>query len=153
MKIKDAIGGAAALEVIEAFERKHGRQLPADYKQFLNVYNGGRPERSSRVFVFQTKDGAQSDSLVNWFSGLVERENYSLEKDIQTYHGRIPEHTMPIACDPFGNLILIAFKESGRDGLWFWDHENEPANFGETGLYRIADNFTAFVESLTPLPD
>lgn len=153
MKIKDPIGDPATFEDIGAFEKKHGIHLPDDYRQFLNIHNGGRPERAHRVFTFQTRSGAVSESLVNWFSGLVSRQNYSLENDIETYAERIPGHMLPIACDPFGNVILLDLREPGKSGIWFWDHEKEPASIQEAGIYKIADSFTEFVKGLSPIPD
>jgi hypothetical protein len=152
MKIKDYIGSPPTMEAIEAFENSHGIRLPDDYKGFLACYNGGRPEKDFRVFTFQKEDGATADSLVDWFSGLIESDDYSLEEDFEIYADRIPQGMLAIACDPFGNLILLGVRDSTGSGVWFWDHEKEPTSTGESGIYRIAESFEGFIESLTPIP-
>jgi hypothetical protein len=152
MKIKDHIGDPSTVEAIDAFEKSHGIRLPADYRGFLASYNGGRPEKEFRVFTFQKEDGLTSDSLVDWFSGLIESEDYSLEEDFEIYADRIPQGMLAIACDPFGNLILLGVRESAASGVWFWDHENEPTSILASGIYKIADGFEEFIESLTPAP-
>lgn len=151
MKIKDDIGEPATVEAIEAFEKRHDIRLPDDYRSFLVSQNGGRPEMASRVFTFQKEDGSISDSLVDWFSGLIESEDYSLEEDFSVYEDRIPSGMLPIACDPFGNRILLGVRTPSVSGLWFWDHEIEPMNIRESGIYKIADSFEQFVEGLRPV--
>jgi hypothetical protein len=153
MKIKDHIGGPAAVEAIEAFEKRHDIKLPDDYRTFLASQNGGRPEMASRVFTFQKEGGSISDSLVDWFSGLIESEDYSLEEDFNVYKNRIPKGMLPIACDPFGNRILLGVRTPSGSGIWFWDHEIEPTSVRESGIYKIADNFEQFIESLSPVPE
>ncbi len=150
MKIKDILGPPASPEQIEAFERRHGIRLPNDYRHFLSCHNGGRPDKAFRVFTFETKSGSRSDSLVDWFSGLVVRDNYSLDNDLDTYSGRIPEGMLPIARDPFGNLILLGVQDS-KSGIWFWDHEIEPTDIQQSGIYKVSDNFELFVKSLAPI--
>lgn len=153
MKIKDRIGEPAEEEAIEAFEKRHGIRLPDDYRDFLASQNGGRPEMDSRVFTFQKEDNSTSDSLIDWFSGLIEREDYSLEGDLDIYEDRVPVGMLPIACDPFGNLILLGVRDPLVSGVWFWDHEIEPTSVQGSGIYKIADNFEQFIESLSPVPE
>ncbi len=152
MKIKDHIGAPASPETIKTFEENHGINLPDDYRDFLQSQNGGRPEMTSRVFTFQKEDGSTSDSLVDWFSGLIESEEYSLEEDMDIYEDRIPKGMLPIACDPFGNLILLGVREQSTSGVWFWDHEIEPTGVTESGIYKVAPSFGQFIESLSAVP-
>lgn len=151
MKIKDTIGEPAPPEAIDAFEARHGIRLPDDYKRFLGSQNGGRPEMTHRVFIFRTEGGSTSDSLVDWFSGLVEGGDYSLEEDLDIYSQRIPDEMLPIACDPFGNLILLGVGDATVAGVWFWDHEIEPTSVRDPGIYKVADHFEKFVGSLGPV--
>lgn len=151
MKIKDTLGAPASLSEIEAFQKRHRVQLPGDYQNFLGCHNGGRPEMSFRVFTFKKKNGEESNSLVAWFSGIVSSENYSLDEDLDTYADRIPLGMLPVARDPFGNLILLDIRDPNKSGIWFWDHEIEPTSFQQNGIYKISDSFEQFVSSLAPV--
>jgi hypothetical protein len=53
---------------------------------------------------------------------------------------------MPIADDPFGNIIFlgVAGGESGR--VYFGDHELEDPDTGHLALSIIAESFTGFME-------
>lgn len=74
------------------------------------------------------------------------------------YRGRIPPNLLPIAHDPFGNLICLSVAGQDRGKVYFWDHEVEVRE-GEIPSYRnvsfIADNFESFLDGLTtwPLPE
>jgi len=149
MKISDKLGASASLNEIISFEIKYNFKLPDDYRNFLKNFNGGRPEKNYRVFTYYKQDGSKSNSLVDWFNGLIDGLHYSLEEDIDIYEGRIPEDMLPIASDPFGNLVLLGV--GANNGIWFWDHEIEPFDTGSDGIYKVTDNFESFVNMLTPL--
>lgn len=151
MTIKDHIGKPASVEEIKTFETRLGSVLPDDYKCFLASENGGRPDFAFRTFAFQKEDGSLSDSLVNWFNGLNESEDYSIEGNLELFEGRIPEGMLPIATDPFGNLILLGVRDPSVSGIWFWDHEYEPTSIKNIGIYKIANSFEHFVETLGPV--
>lgn len=132
---------------VEAFEAKLGRRLPDSYRAFLLSYNGGRPKPS--VFRFVLKNGKQSDSSVHWFLSLHEGEHSNLERELRSLKGRIPPDTLPIAIDPFGNVVLLGISGETRGKIYFWDHEEEPAsqpNWSNVDL--IADNLDSFMQGL-----
>src|SRR5438128_1442884 len=87
------------------FEHNQDISLPEDYRDFLLKNNGGEPQPNG--FTFRTEFGKEENSLIDKFfslssTGLL----YSIEENLHEYKGRIPERQLPIACDPFGNLVL-----------------------------------------------
>ena len=61
----------------------------------------------------------------------------------------------PVASDEFGNLYCMSIRRGDGGSIWFWDHELE-ADEGEAprldNIDRVADDWTQFLNGLTPLP-
>ena len=53
---------------VAAFEAARGFQLPRDYREFLLVTNGGKPEPCA--FRLALRSGPGTDSAVQWFLAL-----------------------------------------------------------------------------------
>ena len=78
------------------------------------LHNGGRPVPNQ--FRFKKEQGPYTDSIVDWFLAIYEGEYDNFEQYFQTYKiedDRVPEHLVPIAHDPGGNLVCISV--SGSD--------------------------------------
>ncbi|WP_081743142.1 SMI1/KNR4 family protein [Acetivibrio clariflavus] len=41
------------------------------------------------------------------------------------FHSLLPKDVIPIARDPFGNLICISVSEDSYGKVLFWDHEKD----------------------------
>ena len=117
--------------------------FPDDYLHFLVQNNGGRAESS--VFVFDDTKGQQADSLVDWFFGVCDDPDYGIEPNLDAYEGRVPNGFCPIACDPFGNLLLIGFRDENRGDIYFWDHELEEDEPTMANMSKVATSFSGFL--------
>lgn len=137
-------------EDIRQTERDLGTALPPEYRHFLLQHNGGRPERN----YFQIEDG-NGDSLIDWFLCIRPGDANDLASVVRMFQNRVPRTLLPIARDPFGNLICIAVSGENVGKVYFWDHEEEVAE-GEIPDYRnlhlVSESFDRFLEGLTPLP-
>lgn len=126
-------------------ERVIGSTLPTDYHRFLADVNGGRPSPSD--FEGPAGDG----SVLNWFFTLNQDERtYFIPRRIEAYKDRIPPKLLPIASDPFGNLVLLDLGAKSVGAIYFWDHENENPD-GDPwwdNIAFIAPSFTDFVNGL-----
>jgi len=137
----------ATEESIQALERELGLPFPADYRNFLATDNGGEPRPSG--FMFES-NGGPSDSAVRYFLTLAPgASGYSISEFRRRYNDRVPPGFMPIACDSFGNLVLIDLRPSSPGSIYFWDHEKERVD-GPTwdNISLVAPSFTAFVQIL-----
>jgi hypothetical protein len=137
----------ATEESLQALEREIGFRLPDEYRQFLSEFNGGEPEPSG--FVFETNDGP-SDSRVRYFLTLDPNErNYAIKEFLRQYRDRIPEGVMPIACDSFGNLVLLDLGAKRVGSIYFWDHEKESMEEPTwDNVSQVARSFNEFEDSL-----
>jgi hypothetical protein len=135
--------------ILKVLEKYWDISLPKEYRSFLIHHNGGEPEKSCFNFKDQKKEGSD----VRFFLGIYPDNDRDLLNKIKIYENRIPKNTFPIACDSFGNLIIISVKNKDRGKIYFWDHEMEAnTEAGEiadyTNLTLIADSFDEFINGL-----
>ena len=131
---------------ISTFEKLIHGTLPQDYKAFLKNENGGRPKPN--LFRFTTRAGREENSTVHYFFGLHEGRVGSLKNDFEIYKGRIPSDCLPIATDPFGNVIMLGITHQNLGRVYFWDHEKETEPPSEGNISPIAHSFSEFVDKL-----
>lgn len=146
---------APAGEIAE-LEREFGA-LPADYRLFLEMCNGGYLG-GSLWFRGPTPTGAMADAGVHHIGGFRAESHFSLVWSNDVYRGRIPDSLLWIMDDPFGNAICLGLRGSHFGKVYFWDHEMEPDPDQWNGevdtagnISLIADSFTDFVAGLRPL--
>ncbi|MGG1515476.1 SMI1/KNR4 family protein [Paenibacillus oryzisoli] len=109
---------------IEEVQRKIKFTLPEDYTCFLLHNNGGIPVRSE--FAFTSRFGEESTSIVQFFLAINGDIRYDdLMTDFEYFKStkRIKPKYLPIARDPFGNLICISLDGEDRGFVYFNDHE------------------------------
>jgi cell wall assembly regulator SMI1 len=123
--------------------------FPADYREFLLEYNGGRPKYDNFPIENNPSD---THGMINFFFYLKDEGAYNLLKWANRMRGRVPSELIPIAIDPGGNLICLAVAGNNQGKVYFWDHEEE-AEEGKTptydNVYAIADSFNQFLTNLT----
>ncbi|BDR57651.1 SMI1/KNR4 family protein [Xylocopilactobacillus apicola] len=142
--------GVISEKDIENFEKKIGRILPKEYRDFLKEYNGGTLE-SKNVFCFYDKNREKKDKSTLRLLGYLGKKNRSDTDHLSYLYGmfsqRMPKGYIPIGRDPGGNLILINL-DSGK--IYFWDHEFEPEEdeLDTRNIYYINDGFNDFIECL-----
>ena len=138
---------------IEEIERYVGLNLPYEYKQHLLKYNGGRCNPNTFSFIENDKI---NESSVDWFLAIYDGKYDNLREYItimKIEKKRTPEHIIPIAHDPGGNLICISCGAKDYGCIYFWDHENEvdysTSNDSDySNLYFIAKDFSNFLNEL-----
>lgn len=108
---------------LDELEEKLGNILPRFYREFLKDTNGGRPKPEK--FSFTTKDGTHENDNLHYFYALYSGKIGNLGRKIDVFKDRIPEGTLPIACDSFGNQILLRMGNQPDGPVYFWDHELE----------------------------
>lgn len=94
-------------------EEKYDIALPRQYKDFLCKYNGGHtPKTKFKV--------GKISSDIRAFYGLGQVP-FSL--DTLGIKEWIENQLFPIACDSFGNFILIGLSNEGYGKIYFSNHE------------------------------
>lgn len=143
---------AAELEAAERRLAELGHPIPPSYRAFLTEHDGGVPVKDR--FSFEHEDRTMNE-VVAEFLGLAPPSAPSAMNLIRTVSilgERVPLGVLPIADDPFGNLICLDGRD-GRDGpVYFWDHEYEGEPPDEANLYEIAPDLPSFLSLLREEP-
>jgi hypothetical protein len=133
---------------IKAMENKISVFLPEDYKIFLLESNGGAP--NPRYFLiegWENNDKGGIDTFYG-FSYIVQGFKYDLEEHFETYKGRIPTNLFPIACTGMGDVIVLSVAGYDKGKVYIWDHEQEHFPPTYDNIYKIADSFREFIDSI-----
>jgi hypothetical protein len=129
---------------LKAFENKYAFRLPNDYRTFLLENNGGFP--SPNCVTFSEAGRKTASDVFCYFAIGDQRAWASVEWHLETYSGRLPEDTVPVARDSCGNLWLLAVGGGNAGSVFFWDHGSY-ATFDEKDLAnwpRAAESFLEF---------
>lgn len=115
-------------EKIKEIEEYFKIKLPDDYKNALKDCNRGKPDK----YRFDTADRNECvlDYMIN-ISDCIDKS-----KSIKNHQ------LIPIATDPFGNIIGYKIdRKNGIGSLVFYDHENKDLAF-------IAKDYNSFLNKL-----
>jgi SMI1-KNR4 cell-wall len=141
---------AERLAAAQARLAELGHHIPASYKAFLAEQDGGKPVRS--VFTFRQHEREQSDR-VRLFYGIAESPNGDLVGEVEAMAGRLPDGVLPIAGDPFGNLVVLDGRDGKEGPVLFWDHEFETDPPDESDLFWLAPDLQTFLDELEEEPE
>ena len=151
-QITDTLGPLPE-DVFRRAETEIGVPLPEPYKQFLQQFNGGRPEPARFRIEWREQPFAKRFPYdgVHVLFGFQDGSPSDFLRNLQDYRARIPEDTVPIGCDPGGNLLLLGLTgpNAGKVFLWVQDYEveeGETPDYSNVGL--IAPSFDEFLRSL-----
>lgn len=134
---------------ISKFEKSVGFNLPESYREFLLMYNGGKP--TPKYFVIP--EWEEPYSLINDFWRISPGEWDDLQEQVELFEGRFPQGFISIARDPGDNQVLLGLIDEYRGKVYFWDHENEgnsnsknPEDYGN--IYLLSNSFEGFINQL-----
>jgi cell wall assembly regulator SMI1 len=133
----------ASPEQVSATERALGMTLPAGYRDFLELHNGGYLEGGSfggeitveRLF-------SAGETPVEELEDLVSART--------TYSGPdsdhdLPDFLLPVGADLFGNLVCVSVAEGEAGTVYFWDHEIADP---EDAYRSLGVSFEGFIDRL-----
>lgn len=100
-------------EKVADLERRYEITLPTQYKNFLYKYNGGDTPRTD----FEIR---RIESDLRGFFGVGDVD-LSIDKvELEEW---LEKKFFPIACDSFGNFIVIGLGRFNSGKIYFCDHE------------------------------
>ncbi len=140
--------GSLSEQRLLELEKQIGYHLPEDYRRFLLAHNGGVPEPNA-FFVESI-----GNTSVEVFFGIHEGPEYAqMLPALPSYRERLPSAMLPIGRDEIGNVLCISLSREDRGNIYLGElhrqlHSDHP--FDKDVLYRLADNFSAFLNSLQP---
>lgn len=127
-------GEAVSQRAVEALEVVVGQPLDAAFLRFVMHHNGATPDSNS----FPVNGEAHMGGV----------DEFIPVEDIVAERSRINDlatGAYPVAFSSGGNYVLL---DQGSEGaIFFWDHEVE------SGIYKIADTFEAFLDMLEPFDE
>ena len=140
-------------ERLAEVEGRFGFRFPPTYRAFLLEHNGGEPEPSA----FARKGRAETSDVCKVFLGIDTGRTYddmveALENLKDEDEPRVPRRMVPIADDPFGNVICISVSGKDAGKIYFWNHESElmqerrkSGDVDDKAVSLVADSFEAFM--------
>ena len=139
-----AFGGDISEKITE-YEKVLKMQFPEDYKQFLIKTNGGEFQDDIQIFWV---DELQEDIAIDLLFGFEHVRSLNLLDWYKEYSEELPENTIIIGDSINAGLILLIWQDDWQ-GIFLWDHCLElEQSTEEDCLYRIADTFEMFLNSL-----
>ena len=126
---------------LAAFEAELASPLPADYREFLLLRNGGRFYEHI-AFGLPTDEYSEQWGLdeVFRFFPAPDESPCGLRWNLETHRGRIPAQTLPIG-DDGDNLLLIDLNTSSRGQLWLWVRDFELSRKADENRIPVAQSF------------
>lgn len=137
---EEAYPPASSIE-ISRLEIRAGRELPRDYRTFLERQNGGWLQDNDQAL---EKIFSLSDTVPDYVN---------IWHKLEVFSERVPSWLLPVGQDVYGNLFAISLRDSDLGSVWFWDHEeeadeDEPPT--EDNLDIRAPGWTDFLQGLQP---
>ena len=113
-------GPAIGERELGELEQEFGIALDPIYRQFLQAHNGGRPANPAFLLL-----GQDRGEILDRFFGLEKSGADTLLGAFDLYSERIPRGSLPVARDPFGNLILLCLA-GPQKGIMSWSRRMSP---------------------------
>jgi hypothetical protein len=146
IKVIDSEKSLAKLD-LDLLEQKLGFNLPAEYKDFLLLHNGGHPEKDCYPTNNMNLEGAN----IAWFYAFYDGEYENLLKEVERHENIIPKDFIPIGRGSGGNEICLGISGCDMGKLYFFitslgiDENDIPF---PNNMYLISNTFTDFINSL-----
>ena len=152
MKLAEC-GKVLTEEILAKFEEKLNVILPNSYKEFMLKNNGGTPVGNWGFDFVENGTNQSTGSLISYFEKIYSENTMEPDDMKMGYKSlleteQIPVGYLPIADDPFGNIIFLCVDEENYGSVYFGNQELEVPETGYLVMSLIADDFQKFVDSL-----
>jgi hypothetical protein len=157
----DRRGPAITEASVRRFEHQIGHDLPEDYRRFLLEVNGGRTSEMHCTFVMQ-RGHRKDETTLNTLHSLDDSdEDHDLAAHQLFRREDYPENGLRIGYDDGGSALVLILSGPRRGELWMLDQvDPRPTGsnprvewFDRRDVWRIAESFREFMDSLRPLDD
>jgi len=126
-------------------EDRAGRPLPEDYRSFLLVHNGGRPEPDT----IDIPESHFSPTNVQVFYGLDDEiESCDVFWNLELLEGCLENRLFPIAGDSFGNSFVLLLDDDNYGQVFYFNAAEIPPR-----PYFVAKDFTEFLDKIYKYKD
>lgn len=136
-------------EIFNDIEKQIELKLPLEYIEFLEKYNGGRPENN----IVELKGGEIKSFSISIFFGVNLDNNSDFLYHCNLLGKRIPKKCVPIAYVEGGNIVCVNLSADKYGYIYLWDHDVELL-YGDDitvdNMYFIAKSFAEFMKMIKP---
>ncbi|MGG7153456.1 SMI1/KNR4 family protein [Clostridium neonatale] len=115
---------------VEKVEKLYNIKIPADLKNCIKEYNGGRPDLEA----FNT--GKSNERVFKTLLSYNKQDIENIYDVISFFRNNITEDLIPFASDPSGNYICL-----NKNKVVLWVHDNG-------SLENVANSFSEFLNML-----
>ena len=122
---------------LKKIEKNFNIKFPNDFKELIGKCNAGKPTKD--CFDIHNRKECVLDYMID----INDNDNNSITKfTIRMWDSGLSKKLVPIALDPFGNIIAYKNAPEGKlSELIFWNHENKEEIY-------VAKSFSLFLEML-----
>ncbi len=121
-------------------EKRLNVKFPQDYIDIVSVYDGAYPFPNK----FKIND---HEEIFNNLLSFKEDDYSNILERFNDISDRVEGGIIPIAEDPFGNLICFDFRYNENPDVVFWDYEKSELDKNSAIIY-IAKSFTELLNQL-----
>ncbi|EOL45079.1 MULTISPECIES: SMI1/KNR4 family protein [Enterococcus] len=136
---KNSNGKLLGNEIVDA-EKQLNVKFPQDYIEVVSENDGGYPHPNK--FKFNDKE-----EVFNNLISFKEDDYSNIFEVLEDVFDRIVKGVIPIAEDPFGNLICFDFRDKKVPNVIFWNHEVADKD-SEKSILFICETFTELLNML-----
>ncbi|ATA88503.1 SMI1/KNR4 family protein [Capnocytophaga stomatis] len=138
-------------ESYKIVEEQFGIELPKDYRNFLDLYNGAVIDNG----YFYVEDLDEYITMHSFYGVNTDVRSHNIIFKNEEFIDDIPEKSILIGRDQGGGWLLL-INDGENDGIWYYDHSYFfEQSSDEENTYFICETFTEFLEMLenTKLPE
>ena len=146
----DEAGPHLSMLAVRAMEARLGFKLPQDYANFMLAYNGGRPVPNG--FPIQGLENNPVGALQVFFGVGLSAESCDVEWNYALFAEDGIKKFLPIACTGCGDIICLVVAGESKGAVVLWDAHVEAETPVADRIYPVAEDFTAFLQTLAELP-
>lgn len=132
--------GKLTVEDIDQVEKQLNIKFPQDYIEIVSNNDGGYPYPNK----FKLND---NEEVFNNLISFKEDDYSNIFEVLEDISGSIIKGVIPIAEDPFGNLICFDFRDKLEPNIVFWNHEVAEEDV-EKSISFVCKTFTVLLSSL-----
>jgi SMI1 / KNR4 family (SUKH-1) len=131
---------------LDQIDEKVGQFVPVEIKQLLAIANGGYP--AATVFpILGMKDN--DFGSIRYFYGVDQTPDKDLWFSLDCFSGRMPAALFPFACLDGSDQVCLVTGGKRKGQIVLWDFYGETAKPTWKNVYKIANSFDEFLNSLT----
>ncbi|MBC1645632.1 SMI1/KNR4 family protein [Listeria welshimeri] len=137
--------GSLSVKEIEEIEKELKITFPKDYRNFLEICNGGIPKQN---YLTLTIPEIGEEIVLGALLGKNDNKNFDLLSWNHEYSEDMIDSTIIIGTE-YNSGLMILINQEEESGIYFWDNAYVFDNSSdEENVYKLCNSFTEFMDDL-----